>query len=1178
MAEINKIIGTEGPDSLEGTTGNDSIDALAGNDTIVAKQGGDDIVNAGAGDDIIGMGQELTSADTIDGGAGTDVMYFTDSNNASTDLDNVTNVEQIILGDASTNITAKSTLVADGATLSINGANLTNNLVFDGSSVVVGSFDIQSGTGNDSITGGDKADTIIAKLGGNDTIVAGKGDDIIGMGDSMTASDKIDGGDGNDILYVKDTDGTTTTLNQVTNVETIIFGDSETNVTTDTDLVASGKTLNVDASRITTSTLTWDGSAETNGSFNITGSSNDDSITGGAKADTIVAGAGDDQITAGGGNDVLDGGAGDDTFTFATAGDLTKNVVVDGGEGTDSLTYTVSTPTTATDLSQVTNVESITVKGAGAVIKTVDGLVAADATVKLDASVLSAGLDFNGAAETDGNFNIIGSDYADTITAGQGADKVSTGALGDTIYFNTYLQSTDTVDGGAGADTLEFTDNGQGANELKNVSNIEAINLGNAKTEFKIWDDNSTSTLTIDATKVKSSVNIDGSAETDADLTITGSNGADSITGGAGDDTLAGKAGNDVLIAKTGGTDAVDGGAGDDVFGFGDTLTSADAVTGGDGTDTLWFTDGNSAVTDLDGVSEIERINLGNADTVITVKTGTVISTAGGTLTVDASAITSLNTFTFTGSDVAAATTEKYYITGGAGDDKITGGDLADTILAGDGDDKITGGVGADVLTGGAGDDIFYFAASDVAKDEVIDGGAGTADALSMAASVDFSDAKSISNIEQIVITGANYATFTAAQLDGKAIELHGEAATAQYVQVNLPTDGGSVDLSKFTQDSSWDASADYVNITGSAKSDNITGTSAVDHIASGLGTDAINAGAGDDIITVVADAAGTINGGEGTDTVNIAGDATGITSLTNVETIDVGTGGATMKASVLSGQTFTLGSTAAAKVALTLTGTTSNDVIDMSNVTPDATNPDTLTINGLAGKDTITGTSGDDAIAGGDGDDVIDGGAGDDAISGGEGADAITTGAGTDTVNLTEATAAADTVTITGTSVAITGFDAGGTATDDDLAFSIAAVEGIGTSDWVATDGTSVVAGEVSLQTITGADTIGAATDELLVANLAGNIADTDALETALEASGGLALTTTNAIAAGDSFLVAYDDGSDTYIATVKSTSGATSGGTFTSGDLTATNVVTLAGVIDVSTLDAADFADIIS
>jgi len=116
-----------------------------------------------------------------------------------------------------------------------------------------------------------------------------------------------------------------------------------------------------------------------------------------------------------------------------------------------------------------------------------------------------------------------------------------------------------------------------------------------------------------------------------------------------------------------------------------------------------------------------------------------------------------------------------------------------------------------------------------------------------------------------------------------------------------------------------------------------------------------------------------------------------------------------------------------------------------------------------------------------------------------------------------------------------------------------------------------------VAFTTITAATDLGSdatADSEILIANLSSNIADTDALETALEDGGGLALTVNQAWAVGDFFYAAYDDGTDTYIAkVVVGGDGAADDETFAAGELSATNIVKLAGVSDVASLDVTNF-----
>ena len=86
-----------------------------------------------------------------------------------------------------------------------------------------------------------------------------------------------------------------------------MLGDTLTNVVTQDSLVGDSETFTVDATLIITgddegpllstdlggSALTWDGSAETNGSFQIKGSGLNDTIITGSGADTIVASGGE---------------------------------------------------------------------------------------------------------------------------------------------------------------------------------------------------------------------------------------------------------------------------------------------------------------------------------------------------------------------------------------------------------------------------------------------------------------------------------------------------------------------------------------------------------------------------------------------------------------------------------------------------------------------------------------------------------------------------------------------------------------------------------------------------------------------------------------------------------------------------------------------------------------------
>ena len=62
------------------------------------------------------------------------------------------------------------------------------------------------------------------------------------------------------------------------------------------------------------------------------------------------------------------------------------------------------------------------------------------------------------------------------------------------------------------------------------------------------------------------------------------------------------------------------------------------------------------------------------------------------------------------------------HVTGGLGDDVITGSAAANTLLGGPGDDVLDGGAGADLLSGGIGIDTVDYSARTLAVSVDLDG------------------------------------------------------------------------------------------------------------------------------------------------------------------------------------------------------------------------------------------------------------------------------------------------------------------------------------------------------------------------------------------------------------------------------------------------------------------------
>jgi Ca2+-binding RTX toxin-like protein len=194
------------------------------------------------------------------------------------------------------------------------------------------------------------------------------------------------------------------------------------------------------------------------------------------------------------------------------------------------------------------------------------------------------------------------------------------------------------------------------------------------------------------------------------DDNITTGDGADVINGGDGVDTLNGGAGGDRISGNVG-NDVMNGGGGDDTL--------------------VWNNgDGNDQMNGDDGLDRIEN-NLGAANDIshLSVVAGKVHYARDNnpfTLDVATSEVFELNTFggndtldTAPGLGALIAVT----VDAGSGDDKIVGGDEADTFFGGLGNDTLDGAAGADAVDGQDGNDTLTTrdGAADLAR-----GGAGT--------------------------------------------------------------------------------------------------------------------------------------------------------------------------------------------------------------------------------------------------------------------------------------------------------------------------------------------------------------------------------------------------------------------------------------------------------------------
>jgi Ca2+-binding RTX toxin-like protein len=336
-----------------------------------------------------------------------------------------------------------------------------------------------SGSPNDdALAGSTGDDTFLLEEGGNDSAQGDAGNDRFFMGAAFGALDQINGGVGDDLVALNGDYSAgvilgATTLSSVEKI-TLAAGHSYGLTTNDAN-VAAGEVLTVSGLSLGAGdVLSFDGSAESDGSFIIRGGAGNDRITGGGGADTF-------NLTKGG-DDSVHGGAGNDKFLpGATFNALDQ---FDGGAGNDQVAlngdYSAGVTLGATTLS---NIETITLAaGHSYALTTNDANVAAGKVLTVSGVSLGAGetLNFDGSAESDGAFIIYGGKGADVISGGSQADYID-GAEGDnqinglggndtligcdnvdTINGgpgNDYIigeSSADVLDGGAGSDIFEY--------------------------------------------------------------------------------------------------------------------------------------------------------------------------------------------------------------------------------------------------------------------------------------------------------------------------------------------------------------------------------------------------------------------------------------------------------------------------------------------------------------------------------------------------------------------------------------------------------------------------------------------------------------------------------------------------------------------------------------------------
>ena len=327
-ALIDEFVGTTQGNTLLAGLGDNQLFGFGGSDRMWGGVGSDTL-EGGAGSDI------------LDGGPGADVMI-----GGSDD-------DTFIVDDAADQVFEE---IGEGTDTVRSGAGVGSNLqqrianqyVMPANvEALIGTANGQGLRGNElnnNVVAGAGADFINLQDGGSDTVNTGDGRDVIYYGAALTNSDSNNGGDEGgdargDLLVIQG--DYTITLGADTLVDIEKFrvlkgtntafgytdgGTFDYNITTvDANVAAGGRLVVQGGSLQVGEHLTFDGSAELDGSFQIFGGHDADTLIGGAQDDHLLGRSGDDTLTGNGGADRLRGGLGGDTM--------------DGGAGADIFVY-----------------------------------------------------------------------------------------------------------------------------------------------------------------------------------------------------------------------------------------------------------------------------------------------------------------------------------------------------------------------------------------------------------------------------------------------------------------------------------------------------------------------------------------------------------------------------------------------------------------------------------------------------------------------------------------------------------------------------------------------------------------------------------------------------------------------------------------------------------------------
>ncbi|CAN1527024.1 RTX calcium-binding nonapeptide repeat [Burkholderiaceae bacterium] len=925
------------------------VDTLVSIEMVVGSRFNDTLT--GSADLFVEVFEGLEGNDLIDGGAITDLINFSNSN-------------QVIYSgtlDTGVNVNLTTGLVTGGA----GNDTLTNINVVRGSTfadtlqgstaLVFESF--EGDTGNDVIDGGVITD--IYNQANNNRVSYSQAEGAVSVN---LATGLATGADGNDTL---------SNINQVRGsaFDDTIVGSNNSLIETFEGL--AGRDLidgagGIDIVSYTKSDAAVNvnlGTGQASDGFGTTDTlTNIEGVLGSKFSDVLIGG------------NPLNGWQDKDGLEFFIGGE--GNDTIDGGVGYDRVDFSTSTAGV-----------NVTLGGQG-IGNAQDGLGGTDALLNIEGVKGSTFNDTLTGSDTGAFESFDGREGNDLIDGLGGVDRVDYLEANQAGVSVNLTNNVASVDGFGGTDTLLNIEDVRGSNRFGDLIVGSAV----ANTLEGMGGNDTLSGEAGDDTLLGG----------DGNDSLSGGEGKDLLMGGAGANTLAGGSGDDTYVIESA-LDLITEGlnAGADTVRVNDGTTAGTYTLGSNVENgTLvnlvdYGLNGNSLNNVLIGNAKNNRLNGGGgADTLIggggndtyavdSLADVVVEGVSAGTDTTQVYIATSNGSYTLTDNveNGVLLNTVAFNLAGNALNNALTGNAQANRLDGGDGNDTLNGLAGNDTMLGGNGDDTYVI---DTLTDVVTESANAGTDLVQVAVTTAGGTYILGDNVEQATLTNTVAFNLTGNALDNSlkgnlaANTLIGGAgndtldggtgndslmggadddtyvidstldvvtedlnAGTDLVKVAIATAGGTYALGSNIENATLTNTVAY-SLAGNELNNLLTGNASANSLSGGLGNDTLNGLAGAD----------TMTGGSGDDTYVVD-------TLLDVVTEAAAAGNDLVQVAITTvNGTYALGTnfedaTLVNTVAYNLTGNTTNNRL--------TGNQANNTLDGGAGADTLAGADGDD-------------------------------------------------------------------------------------------------------------------------------------------------------------------------------------------------------------------------